>query len=76
MEESRSHHLVQQVEIAELGLNWDLVRSRVQFYHRNFNLFNDIQEELFDAQASMRETTADKQHEEESKQKQIWESSA
>ena len=35
----------------------------------NFNLFNDIQEELFDTQASMRETTADKQHEEESKQK-------
>ena len=52
-----------------LGLNWDPMMNGSVLSPFNFNLFNDIQEELSDKQAWMRETTADKQHEEESKEK-------
>ena len=52
-----------------VGLNWDPMIKNSVISPFNFNLFNDIQEEISDKQARMRETTVDKEHEEESKEK-------
>jgi len=51
------------------GLNWNSMIKNSSFSTFNFNLFNDIQDKISDKQAQMRETTADKQHEVESKEK-------